>query len=80
MLKHLQPGHLHQQRGLQPELDQYHAYKSCSTPPPSAWTLVWADEFNGTALDTSKWNIEVNGNGGGNNELQYYTAVRKISV
>ena len=48
---------------------------SCgSTPPPTGWTLAWADEFNGTALDTSKWNIEVNGNGGGNNELQYYTA------
>ncbi len=50
---------------------------SCGTttpPPPSGWTLAWADEFNGTALDTSKWNIEVNGNGGGNNELQYYTA------
>jgi hypothetical protein len=47
---------------------------SCGTPPPSGWTLVWADEFNGTALDTTKWNIEVNGNGGGNNELQYYTA------
>ncbi len=43
-------------------------------PPPSGWTLAWADEFNGTSLDTSKWNIEVNGNGGGNNELQYYTA------
>jgi beta-glucanase (GH16 family) len=36
--------------------------------------LTWADEFNGTSLDTAKWNIEVNGNGGGNNELQYYTA------
>lgn len=48
---------------------------SCgTTPPPAGWTLAWADEFNGNALDTSKWNIEVNGNGGGNNELQYYTA------
>ncbi|ATQ78679.1 glycoside hydrolase [Massilia violaceinigra] len=49
---------------------------SCGTtpPPPGGWTLAWADEFNGTSLDTSKWNIEVNGNGGGNNELQYYTA------
>ncbi|HEU4775776.1 MAG TPA: family 16 glycosylhydrolase [Telluria sp.] len=48
---------------------------SCgTTPPPSGWTLAWSDEFNGTALDTSKWNIEVNGNGGGNNELQYYTS------
>ena len=43
-------------------------------PPPTGWTLAWADEFNGSALDGSKWNIEVNGNGGGNNELQYYTA------
>ena len=50
---------------------------SCGTttpPPTGGWTLAWADEFNGSALDTSKWNIEVNGNGGGNNELQYYTA------
>ncbi|WP_222852928.1 carbohydrate-binding protein [Massilia genomosp. 1] len=48
---------------------------SCgTTPPPDGWTLAWADEFNGTSLDTSKWNIEVNGDGGGNNELQYYTA------
>lgn len=51
---------------------------SCGTTPPDTppggWTLAWADEFNGTSLDTSKWNIEVNGNGGGNNELQYYTA------
>ncbi|NIA00308.1 family 16 glycosylhydrolase [Massilia sp. CCM 8734] len=48
---------------------------SCGTAPlPDGWTLAWADEFNGTSLDTSKWNIEVNGDGGGNNELQYYTA------
>lgn len=37
------------------------------------YTLVWADEFNGSAVDESVWNIEVNGSGGGNNELQYYT-------
>lgn len=36
------------------------------------YTLVWSDEFNGTTLDLNSWNIEVNGNGGGNNELQYY--------
>jgi beta-glucanase (GH16 family) len=40
----------------------------------STWRLVWADEFNGTGIDQSKWSFEVNGNGGGNNELQYYTA------
>jgi beta-glucanase (GH16 family) len=37
------------------------------------WTLVWNDEFNGLTVDSSKWEYEVNGNGGGNNELQYYT-------
>ncbi len=36
------------------------------------YKLVWNDEFNGSALDTRAWNIEVNGDGGGNNELQYY--------
>jgi len=34
--------------------------------------LVWSDEFDGTSLDTNVWNVEVNGDGGGNNELQYY--------
>ena len=37
------------------------------------WKLVWADEFNGKKLDYSKWGIEVNAFGGGNNELQLYT-------
>ncbi len=37
------------------------------------YQLVWADEFNHSALDTNFWTIEVNGHGGGNNELQYYT-------
>jgi hypothetical protein len=38
-------------------------------------TLVWSDEFNGTALNTNDWNYEIgNGSGGwGNNELEYYT-------
>ena len=37
------------------------------------YTLVWQDNFNGTTLDeTNNWNIEVNGDGGGNNELEYY--------
>ena len=38
------------------------------------YTLVWADYFDGTSLDNTSWNVEVNGNGGGNNELQYYAA------
>ena len=34
--------------------------------------LVWNEDFTDGALDTQVWNIEVNGEGGGNNELQYY--------
>jgi beta-glucanase (GH16 family) len=37
------------------------------------WELVWSDEFDGTAIDSTKWTHEVNAWGGGNNELQYYT-------
>ena len=40
------------------------------------WKLTWSDEFNGSnnsAIDPSKWILEVGGNGWGNNELEYYT-------
>lgn len=37
------------------------------------YQLVWSDEFDGTELDTTKWRYEINGSGGGNEELQYYT-------
>jgi len=37
------------------------------------WKLVWDDDFNGPSLDYSKWEIEINAFGGGNNELQIYT-------
>jgi len=39
-----------------------------------SWELVWSDEFDGPGIDPSNWTHEVNGAGGGNNELQYYTA------
>lgn len=39
------------------------------------YTLVWSDEFNGNNIDLTKWSYEVNGDGGGNNELQYYTSL-----
>lgn len=35
--------------------------------------LVWQELFDGSQLNPMRWDIEVNGNGGGNNELQYYT-------
>ena len=44
------------------------------------WTLVWSDEFNGTALDAAKWSVQVGDGcdlgicGWGNNELQWYQA------
>ena len=41
--------------------------------PQSGWTLVWRDEFNGSSIDATKWEHAVDANGGGNNELQYYT-------
>lgn len=37
------------------------------------YTLVWQDLFDDDELNLLRWNIEVNGSGGGNNELQYYT-------
>ncbi|GAB4477375.1 MAG: glycoside hydrolase family 16 protein [Erythrobacter tepidarius] len=37
------------------------------------WELVWADEFDGTALDRSKWTPEESCWGGGNFERQCYT-------
>ncbi|MGE7825548.1 family 16 glycosylhydrolase [Paenibacillus sp. NPDC093718] len=54
------------------------------TPSDSAiegMNLIWQDEFNGTALDRSKWNYETgyylnddpNTWGWGNSELQHYT-------
>ena len=39
----------------------------------SPWNLVWSDEFDGKKLDYSKWEIEVNAFGGGNQEEQIYT-------
>ncbi len=43
------------------------------------WQLVWADEFDGTSLNTTDWIYDIGTgsqfglNGWGNNELQYYT-------
>lgn len=50
-----------------------------ATPVPSAtpstdddqWELVWNDEFNGSSIDTSKWNVQDTGVVY-NNELEYY--------
>ncbi|MEP0546030.1 MAG: glycoside hydrolase family 16 protein [Rhodothermales bacterium] len=46
---------------------------------PEGWTLVWADEFDGTELDASKWEAQLGDGcpslcGWGNNEQQRYRA------
>lgn len=61
-----------QDNPIQPAIDN-------QIPSLPGWKLVWNDEFKGTSLDMTKWSHEVNGDGGGNNELQYYTADLKNS-
>lgn len=36
------------------------------------YVVVWEDDFTGNSLDRNIWNVEENGDGGGNQELQYY--------
>lgn len=36
------------------------------------YQLVWNEDFTESSLDRNVWNVEVNGDGGGNSELQYY--------
>ena len=36
------------------------------------YKLVWEDDFNDEALNTSVWTAETSGRGGGNAEMQYY--------
>lgn len=42
----------------------------------SEWKVVWADEFDGDVVDTTKWTYDIGNWGWGNNELQYYTKQR----
>lgn len=54
-------------------------------PDIQGMDLIWQDEFNGTALDMSKWNYNTgyyinddpNTWGWGNNEMEYYTDSEK---
>ena len=41
------------------------------------WVLDWSDEFDGNALDHTKWVEETGGGGWGNNEQQFYTPRRE---
>jgi beta-glucanase (GH16 family) len=43
------------------------------------YQLVWADEFNGTKLDSTKWSYQIgNRHGWGNHEKEYYTSENAI--
>ena len=51
---------------------------SCSSAIPSSSSespYLWNDEFDGAAIDTSKWTFEIGtgSSGWGNNEKEYYT-------
>jgi beta-glucanase (GH16 family) len=48
----------------------------------AAWKLTWADEFDGSTLDRTKWKYETGfgKNGWGNRELQCYTEGDNIEV
>ena len=41
---------------------------------PPGWKLVWHDEFDGDAIDTSNWTYDLGGGGWGNGEAQFYTS------
>lgn len=43
------------------------------TGEKDGYYLVWQDLFDNNSLDGNVWNVEVRDDGGGNNELQYYT-------
>lgn len=44
-----------------------------TTESSGDWSLIWQDEFDTDEIDTSKWDLEENCWGGGNNEQQCYT-------
>ena len=56
-----------------------------SVPTPRGWELLWADEFDGSALNSRYWNIQIGDGtaegipGWGNDELQSYQAAN-VSV
>ena len=46
---------------------------SSSSEVPLDPNLLWADEFNGTTINTAHWSFEIGNSGWGNNEWEYYT-------
>jgi beta-glucanase (GH16 family) len=46
--------------------------KASTSYDTTGYRMVWSDEFNGSAVDTSKWAYDTGGGGWGNSELEYY--------
>ena len=53
------------------------AVPACAADPQERgdpdWTLIWSDEFDGDALDRTRWDLDTDCWGGGNAERQCYT-------
>jgi len=60
-----------------PFVDHFPAGEYRVIIPSKKWVKVWADEFDGTSLDLTKWGKEENNYGGGNNERQAYRTEEK---
>lgn len=48
------------------------ALAAMASAAAGGWQMVWSDEFDGNAIDRSKWSLAVDCWGGGNNERQCY--------
>lgn len=55
----------------------YYADNATIVHASDEYQVIWEDNFDGTELDRTIWNVEVNGDGGGNQEHQYYVDSRE---
>lgn len=51
--------------------------QSTASRAATTYQLVWSDEFNGSSVDGTKWNID-NGNPGVNNEQEFYQSPNAV--
>ena len=51
---------------------RYASISAQGTGETNGYRLIWQDLFDEEVLNSAKWNVEVRGDGGGNQELQYY--------
>src|SRR5215210_6759587 len=67
-------------KSLNNSANQTSAYRPAATTSTATTTtttfstLVWSDEFDGTAVNTANWGYDIGGGGWGNNEKEYYQA------